>query len=106
MQQHRLCTPERQRGFVLTCIPHAAQFVGRVAQLGFAAALIGEFLTGKGPLAQLGLETGECGDGPCLCRRATSSSASASLLHIQCSVQQAVSGILHIAYDPVDSSKD
>lgn len=33
-------------------------FVGRVAQLGFAAALIGEYVTGKGPLAQLGLETG------------------------------------------------
>lgn len=34
------------------------QFVGLVAQLGFAAALIGEFLTGKGPLGQIGLETG------------------------------------------------
>lgn len=33
-------------------------FVGRVAQLGFAAALIGEAVTGVGPLAQLGLETG------------------------------------------------
>ena len=33
-------------------------FVGRVAQLGFAAALIGEAITGVGPLAQLGLETG------------------------------------------------
>ena len=33
-------------------------FVGRMAQLGFAAALIGEAVTGKGPLAQLGLETG------------------------------------------------
>jgi photosystem II protein len=33
-------------------------FVGRVAQLGFAASLIGEIVTGKGPLAQLGLETG------------------------------------------------
>lgn len=33
-------------------------FVGRVAQLGFAAALIGEAVTGKGPLAQIGLETG------------------------------------------------
>jgi photosystem II protein len=32
--------------------------VGRVAQLGFAASLIGEIVTGKGPLAQLGLETG------------------------------------------------
>ena len=29
-------------------------FVGRVAQLGFAAALIGEAVTGVGPLAQLG----------------------------------------------------
>ena len=27
-------------------------FVGRVAQLGFAASLIGEVVTGKGPLAQ------------------------------------------------------
>jgi photosystem II protein len=33
-------------------------FVGRVAQLGFAAALVGEAVTGVGPLAQLGLETG------------------------------------------------
>ena len=33
-------------------------FVGRVAQLGFAAALLGEALTGLGPLGQLGLETG------------------------------------------------
>jgi photosystem II 22kDa protein len=33
-------------------------FVGRMAQLGFAAALLGEALTGAGPLGQLGLETG------------------------------------------------
>eukprot|EP00178_Gracilaria_changii_P023265 TRINITY_DN7058_c0_g1_i2.p1 TRINITY_DN7058_c0_g1~~TRINITY_DN7058_c0_g1_i2.p1 ORF type:complete len:271 (+),score=50.35 TRINITY_DN7058_c0_g1_i2:69-815(+) len=33
-------------------------FVGRMAQLGFAFALIGEALTGKGPLGQIGLETG------------------------------------------------
>lgn len=33
-------------------------FVGRVAQLGFAAAIIGEVLTGKGPLAQFDFETG------------------------------------------------
>jgi len=33
-------------------------FVGRVAQLGFAASLIGEAVTGKGALAQLNLETG------------------------------------------------
>ncbi|KAI7838597.1 hypothetical protein COHA_007605 [Chlorella ohadii] len=33
-------------------------FVGRVAQLGFASALIGEAVTGKGILGQLGLETG------------------------------------------------
>ena len=33
-------------------------FVGRVAQLGFAASLIGEAVTGLGPLAQFGLETG------------------------------------------------
>jgi photosystem II 22kDa protein len=33
-------------------------FVGRMAQLGFAAALLGEAVTGLGPLAQLGLETG------------------------------------------------
>ena len=30
--------------------------VGRVAQLGFAAAVIGEKVTGKGPLTQFGLE--------------------------------------------------
>lgn len=33
-------------------------FVGRVAQLGFAASLIGESLTGKGALAQFDIETG------------------------------------------------
>ncbi|KAJ9506414.1 hypothetical protein QJQ45_004915 [Haematococcus lacustris] len=33
-------------------------FVGRVAQLGFAASLIGETLTGKGALAQFDIETG------------------------------------------------
>lgn len=32
--------------------------VGRTAQLGFAAAVIGEKVTGKGPLTQFGLETG------------------------------------------------
>ncbi|EFJ43155.1 hypothetical protein VOLCADRAFT_83375 [Volvox carteri f. nagariensis] len=33
-------------------------FVGRLAMLGFASSLIGEILTGKGPLAQFGYETG------------------------------------------------
>jgi len=33
-------------------------FVGRMAQLGFAASLIGEAITGKGPLAQFDMETG------------------------------------------------
>lgn len=33
-------------------------FVGRVAQLGFAAGLVGEALTGKGILAQFNIETG------------------------------------------------
>lgn len=33
-------------------------FVGRLAQLGFAFALIGEIITGKGALAQLNIETG------------------------------------------------
>jgi len=33
-------------------------FVGRTAQLGFAASLIGETLTGKGALAQFDIETG------------------------------------------------
>ena len=33
-------------------------FVGRVAQLGFAFALLGEAITGKGPLGQIGIETG------------------------------------------------
>ena len=33
-------------------------FVGRLAQLGFAASLVGEAVTGLGPLAQFGLETG------------------------------------------------
>ena len=33
-------------------------FVGRMAQLGFAASLIGEGVTGQGFLGQLGFETG------------------------------------------------
>lgn len=33
-------------------------FVGRMAQLGFAASLLGEAITGKGILGQIGLETG------------------------------------------------
>jgi len=33
-------------------------FVGRLAMLGIATAIIGELITGKGALAQLGLETG------------------------------------------------
>jgi len=33
-------------------------FVGRMAQLGFAASLIGEIITGKGALAQFNIETG------------------------------------------------
>lgn len=33
-------------------------FVGRMAMLGVAASIIGELLTGKGALAQLGVETG------------------------------------------------
>jgi len=33
-------------------------FVGRMAQLGFAASLIGEVITGKGALAQFNCETG------------------------------------------------
>jgi photosystem II protein len=32
-------------------------FVGRVAMTGFLSAVIGELLTGKGALGQLGLET-------------------------------------------------
>lgn len=33
-------------------------FVGRMAMLGIASSIIGELLTGKGALAQLGFETG------------------------------------------------
>lgn len=33
-------------------------FVGRTAQLGFLASVIGEKVTGKGPLTQFGIETG------------------------------------------------
>lgn len=33
-------------------------FVGRLAALGFLASVLGELATGKGPLAQFGLETG------------------------------------------------
>ena len=33
-------------------------FVGRMAQLGFVASIIGEIVSGKGALAQLNIETG------------------------------------------------
>ncbi|WPT13600.1 Photosystem II protein PSBS2 [Picochlorum sp. SENEW3] len=33
-------------------------FVGRMAMLGIASSIVGELLTGKGAIAQLGLETG------------------------------------------------
>lgn len=33
-------------------------FVGRLAMVGLVASLMGERITGKGPLAQLGIETG------------------------------------------------
>eukprot|EP00897_Mesotaenium_endlicherianum_P006988 jgi/Mesen1/6317/ME000325S05452 len=33
-------------------------FVGRLAMLGFASSILGEALTGKGPLAQFDIETG------------------------------------------------
>eukprot|EP00244_Chara_vulgaris_P008707 TRINITY_DN34_c0_g1_i1.p1 TRINITY_DN34_c0_g1~~TRINITY_DN34_c0_g1_i1.p1 ORF type:complete len:279 (-),score=34.24 TRINITY_DN34_c0_g1_i1:386-1222(-) len=33
-------------------------FVGRIAQLGFVASILGEVITGKGALAQLNIETG------------------------------------------------
>ncbi len=33
-------------------------WVGRWAQLGFASSIVGEFITGKGTLAQLGLADG------------------------------------------------
>ena len=33
-------------------------FVGRAAMIGFASSLLGEALTGKGPLAQFDIETG------------------------------------------------
>jgi photosystem II protein len=33
-------------------------FVGRLAALGFLASVVGELVTGQGPLAQFGLETG------------------------------------------------
>ncbi|GLC45790.1 Photosystem II 22 kDa protein 1, chloroplastic [Pleodorina starrii] len=33
-------------------------FLGRLAMLGFSASLLGEIVTGKGPLAQFGYETG------------------------------------------------
>ena len=37
--------------------PFAEQWVGRWAQLGFVSSIVGEFVTGRGTLGQLGLET-------------------------------------------------
>ena len=39
------------------CICRREIFVGRLAMTGFFSAVIGELLTGKGALGQLGLET-------------------------------------------------
>lgn len=40
------------------CCDGGFLFAGRVAQLGFVASIIGEKVTGFGPLKQFGLETG------------------------------------------------
>ena len=37
--------------------PFAEQWVGRWAQIGFVSSIVGEFLTGRGTLGQLGLDT-------------------------------------------------
>lgn len=37
--------------------PFAEQWVGRWAQIGFVSSIIGEFVTGRGTLGQLGFET-------------------------------------------------
>jgi hypothetical protein len=48
--------PKKQVGLQLGFTKENELFVGRAAMLGFAFSLIGELLTGKGALAQLGYE--------------------------------------------------
>jgi hypothetical protein len=48
--------PKKQAGLQLGFTKENELFVGRAAMLGFAFSLIGELLTGKGALAQLGYE--------------------------------------------------
>jgi photosystem II protein len=49
---------DKSKKFALGFTKSNELFVGRMAMLGIAASIIGELLTGKGALAQLGLETG------------------------------------------------
>lgn len=61
LQDPRVTLAEPKKFFGITRFGFTKEnerFVGRVAQLGFAASLIGETWTGKGPLAQFDIETG------------------------------------------------
>mmetsp|Transcript_5092 Transcript_5092/g.14631 ORF Transcript_5092/g.14631 Transcript_5092/m.14631 type:complete len:254 (-) Transcript_5092:78-839(-) len=49
---------DKSKKFALGFTKTNELFVGRMAMLGVAASIIGELLTGKGALAQLGVETG------------------------------------------------
>jgi photosystem II protein len=58
-------------------------FVGRVAQLGFAASLVGEVMTGKGPLAQF-----DFGEYLSACNMQEFEAQLLSLLKLSCFVTQ------------------
>eukprot|EP01023_Acetabularia_acetabulum_P063975 TRINITY_DN8156_c0_g1_i2.p1 TRINITY_DN8156_c0_g1~~TRINITY_DN8156_c0_g1_i2.p1 ORF type:complete len:232 (-),score=42.62 TRINITY_DN8156_c0_g1_i2:239-934(-) len=61
LQDPRINISNPQKFFGITSFGFSKEnelFVGRVAQLGFAFSIIGELLTGKGPLAQFDFETG------------------------------------------------
>lgn len=61
LQDPRVSLLEPKKFFGITSFSFSAEnelFVGRMAQLGFAASLIGEAITGQGILGQIGLETG------------------------------------------------
>ena len=49
---------DKNKKFALGFTKSNELFVGRMAMMGIAASIIGALLTGKGALAQLGLETG------------------------------------------------
>lgn len=77
------------------------QFVGRLAMLGISTAIIGEIITGKGALGQLG-ESAKCSYSikvyydPNMCMTAKLTST-LCLLHLACMTQCTTTAALRLA---------